>query len=120
MLNVKRISEIVLRTRDGVLRSRTVGGCVDGNGMVSSQDIRLIARLAALKLTLLPVLEEFCTIVPLPLGICQHCDPIIRWNVGAGPALPKMHMLVAAVSNTLKRCSARLQVYFAWTRTARI
>ena len=59
-----------------MLPSRIVVGRADRSGMASSQDIRLTATLAALKLTLSPVLVEFGTIVPLPLGICQHHDPI--------------------------------------------
>ena len=87
--------------------------------MASSQDIRLIARLVALKLALLPVLLKFGTVLPLPLGICQHHDPVIRWSFGVDPALPKTHILLAAVSNALKRSFARLWIYFAWTGTAR-
>ena len=86
--------------------------------MASSQDIRLTARLVALKLTLLPVLLKFGTIVPLPLSICQHHDPIIRWSFGVDPALPEMHVFLAAVSNALERSFARLRIYFAWTGTA--
>ena len=92
---------------------------LEGNGMASSQHIRLIARLATLKLTLSPALLEFGAILPLPLGIRQHHDPIIQWSVGVDPALPKMHILLVIISNALKRSSTRVRIYFAWTRTAR-
>ena len=103
-------------------RSASFKNCVgraDGNEMASSQDIRLIARLAALKLTLLAVLVEFGTIVPSLLSIYEHHDPIIRWSVGVDPALPKMPISLTAVSNALKRSFTRFRIYFAWTRTAR-
>ena len=87
--------------------------------MASSQDIRLIATLAALKLTLLRVLVGFGTIVPLSLGICQHHDPIHPMECLGRLSLPKMHILLAAVSYALKRSSAGLRIYLARTRTAR-
>ena len=102
-----------------MLSSQIASGRRDDNEMVSVQDIQLIPRLAALELTLLPVLVEFGAIVSLPLGICQHNHFNLKWGIGLDPALPKMLVLLAATSKALERSLARLWVYLAWTRPLR-
>ena len=89
-----------------MLRLRKVCGRVHDKEMVSIQNIQLIPRLAGLKLTLLPVLVDFVTMVSLPLGPCQHYDLFIRQCLRVNPALLKMPVLLAAASNALERSLA--------------